>query len=272
MGINLLEPVIYKATNMDAIAFFTICNGSACAFTARSPDKDTPNEDSLALIPCNESAGILVVADGLGGMRNGDKASRDVVNKLALSVKQNSDSCETLRETILDGIEKANDTIISAAHGAASTVALVEIQGYEIRPYHVGDSAILITGQRGKVKHLSIPHSPVGYAVESGMLEAEEAIHHEDRHFISNAVGIAPMHIEIGPKIKLAKRDTVLIASDGLFDNLQIDEIVEIIRHGNLENSSEQLISACQNRMKNFETDQPHHPDDMSFILFRPLS
>ena len=132
-----------------------------------------------------------------------------------------------LRAAILNGIEAANQAVRDLGTGAATTLALVEIQDRTIRTYHVGDSEILVTGQRGKVKLQTIPHSPIGYAVEAGLMEEEEAIHHEARHVISNVIGSDQMRIEMGPPTELAPRDTLLLASDGLFDNLFPDEIVE---------------------------------------------
>ena len=49
----------------------------------------------------------------------------------------------------------------------------------EAKPYHVGDSQILLVGNRGRVKMLTTSHSPVGYAVEAGMLEEHDAIDHD---------------------------------------------------------------------------------------------
>ncbi len=175
-----------------------------------------------------------------------------------------------LRAAILNGIEAANQSVRDLGTGAATTMALVEIQNRTIRPYHVGDSAILVTGQRGKVKLQTIPHSPIGYAVEAGMMKDEDAIHHESRHVISNVIGSDKMRIEIGPPIEMAPRDTLLIASDGLFDNLLPDEIVEAVRSGPLEEAIGGLIETAQQRMAAKEGDAPCKPDDLTVIAYRP--
>ncbi len=60
-----------------------------------------------------------------------------------------------------------------------------------LRPYHVGDSTNLLTGQRGKLEFAMISHSPTGYAMEAGVLGEEEALVHEDRHDVSNLLGAA---------------------------------------------------------------------------------
>lgn len=270
MALGLLEPKIYLDEDMQDIAAFDFSGGSVCVYTARSPEKATPNEDSLALLPCAEQTGVLVIADGLGGLRAGDIASRHAVESIAATVMQCCTDQDSMREAILNGVEQADEKISAMGLGAATTVAIVEIRGCEVRPYHVGDSMTLITGQRGRIKYLTVPHSPVGYAVESGLLDANEAMYHEERHLVSNVVGTPHMHVEIGPKVALAARDTLLVASDGLYDNLQVDEITAIIRKGPLAKAARSLASQCRTRMQEYQPDRPHKPDDMSFILYRP--
>lgn len=220
-------------------------------------------------MPYSDDAGVLVIADGLGGLPGGDTASRTAINALSSTVTNATKSQLPLRDAILDGIEKANRQILNKSSGAATTLAAIEIQSNSIRPYHVGDSMIMLCGQRGKVKLQSIAHSPVGYAVESGLLDENEAIHHEERHLISNVVGSSDMSIEIGTLRKLAPRDTLIVASDGLFDNLYLTEIIDIIRTGKLTTSANSLIELTLERMQHPKADSPCHPDDLTFILFR---
>ena len=150
------------------------------------------------------------------------------------------------------------------------TIDYFEIQGDTVRSYHVGDSMTMVCGQRGKIKFQSVAHSPVGYAVESGLLDQDEAVHHEHRHIISNTVGDAEMRIEIGATLKLSRFDTLLLASDGLTDNLYIDEIVQFTRKGALDIAAKQLIDLAHARMTASSNDKPSHPDDLSLILYRP--
>jgi serine/threonine protein phosphatase PrpC len=114
-----------------------------------------------------------------------------------------------------------------------------------------------------------VAHSPVGYAVESGVLDVQDAMQHDERHLISNFVGAPAMHIEVGPPVALARRDTVLIASDGLTDNLHQSEIIEAIRKGSLHQVMERIISAVRQRMISPGSEQPSKPDDLTFMIFR---
>ena len=265
-----LHEVIYANVDMDSAGeTFAIGAGKIVVCTRRSPFKEAENEDSAGVFSLGQSDCALVIADGMGGMPCGAQASRMVIETLHESFAKANASEFGYREHMLNGIDEANNRIISLGVGAGSTVAAVEIFNNTLRPYHVGDSMILVVGQRGKIKLQTISHSPVGYAVESGYLDENEALHHDDRHEISNYVGFQEMRIEIGPAIELARYDTVLVASDGLFDNLQLNEIVEIIRKNPLNKVSLQLATLCDKRMRHEDHGYPSKPDDLSFVLFR---
>jgi serine/threonine protein phosphatase PrpC len=128
---------------------------------------------------------------------------------------------------------------------------------------------ILAVGQRGRVKLQTVSHSPVGYAYEAGLLDETEAMHHEDRHLVSNVIGSPDMRIEIGPPVCLAPRDTLLLASDGLLDNLYNDEIVERARKGPLKGVVHSLAGACRERMTHPQQGAPSKPDDLTLVVFR---
>ncbi len=135
----------------------------------------------------------------------------------------------------------------------------------------MGDSGILITGGRGKVKLQTMSHSPVGYGVEAGLIDDSQALHHEDRHIVSNVIGAEDMRIDIGTPRKFCARDTVLIASDGVFDNFYLHELVECIRKGPLAETATALRDALRQRMVGDLKGLPSKPDDTTFIIFRGL-
>ncbi|MFO0013588.1 MAG: PP2C family protein-serine/threonine phosphatase [Planctomycetota bacterium] len=249
-----------------AIATWESARWCAAYASRRHPFKSTPNEDTLAIFQVDDTAAVFAVADGCGGMRGGEIAARIALECLEDSISSNSSS--KLRPAILDGIEQANDAIRRRRIGAACTLAVVEWQDGIVRPYHVGDAKIVIMGGMGRIRYQSICHSPVGFAVESGWLQEQEAMRHADRHLVSNVVGYERMRIEIGPAIRLGRRDTVLIASDGLFDNVSIDEGVQLLRKGSLEESSSRLMQITGERMTG-ERAGACKPDDLSLIAIR---
>jgi serine/threonine protein phosphatase PrpC len=243
--------------------------GEVALYSARSPGKEDKNEDAAGLILIDSEQGVLAVADGVGGQAGGESAAETALRHLEKAVEAADLPTRTLRGAILDGVEEGNEAVRGLGIGAATTLVVAEIAGNTLRPYHVGDSAILVVGQRGKVKLQTVSHSPVGYALESGLLEEEEALHHDQRHLISNMVGSAEMRIEVGSPIRLAPRDTVLLATDGLLDNLTLQEIVDGIRTGPLAAVVQSLAQCCARRMREPEAGHPSKPDDVTFLLFR---
>lgn len=240
---------------------------AALIYSARHPTRAT-NEDAAAVF-ANEDEVVLVVADGVGGARAGDRASREVIECLRGSLQGSAEERSGLRERILSGLEKANDSILSLGLGAATTAAVVTVEGDLMRSYHAGDSTILAVGQRGRVKLQTVSHSPVGYLVEAGAIEEDQALYHEDRHLVSNLVGSTDLSIEVGRHTRIASRDTILLATDGLFDNLRVDEILEIIRKGPLTRAGEALAALARERMAGEDQTQPSKFDDVTFVIFR---
>ena len=238
-------------------------------FSQRSPGKTTDNEDAVAVLPWDDRSGVLIVADGMGGGAMGEVAARLAITRLSAALDEADRQHMQLRTAILNGIEAANREVIDLGRGAATTLAVVEVAGETIRHYHVGDSGILVCGQRGKVKVETVAHSPVGYGVEAGLLDARQALHHEDRHVVSNVLGMSTMRIEVGSELKMAPRDTLVVASDGLFDNLHVSEIVECVRKGPLERACLQLQSLATRRMTQPTMNQPSKADDLTFLVWR---
>ena len=247
-----------------------VAAGQAVVFTAACPGAGRPNEDACVVTDYGEAAGALVVSDGAGGGRQGAEAARRTVEEICVALQEGLDAGRPIRNAVLNGIERANDAVRELGTGAAATVSVVEIDGNCARTYHVGDSMILLVGGRGKIKHQSVAHGPVGYAMEAGLLSESEAMRHEERHLISNFIGDAEMRIEIGPRFQLAPRDTILLASDGLYDNLYIEEIVRRIRKGPLDGAARDLASLCRRRMEDSSTAKPSKADDLTLVLFRP--
>jgi serine/threonine protein phosphatase PrpC len=262
-------PRLLTRQSLESPEVHPIAQGTVVVFTAASPAKESDNEDAAAIIAVDEARAVLAVADGLGGQRSGAEAAELALKTLAECVRAPAGEDQMLRTAVLDGFERANSRVTELAVGAATTLAAVEVEDATIRPYHVGDSMILVVGQRGKVKLCTVSHSPVGYAVEAGLLDEKEAIHHEDRHLVSNIVGTPEMRIEVGRTLSLRPRDTLVLGSDGLFDNLHLEEITEYVRKGPLPRAGESLASACRRRMCEPQPDHPCKPDDLTFLLYR---
>jgi serine/threonine protein phosphatase PrpC len=260
--------VLDGATAPDRQSLYA-AGGSLVAFTSRSPDKESENEDTVGIIPWGPQAAVLVIADGAGGLPAGKRASLTAVTALKESLSVALEKTTLLRTAVLNGIEAANSAVRELANGSATTLTIVTIEGRLARSYQIGDSEALVVGQRGRVKLQTTVHSPTGFAVEAGFLDQREALHHAERHLVSNFIGAADMRIDVGTGVELDAFDTVVLASDGLTDNLHMDEIVELVRKGTLAVAADRLIDKAQRRMRDDKPGQPSKPDDLSVILFR---
>ena len=263
-----MSVTLFAGMDMPAPEIIPVDGGLACVYTERRPGRETANEDAAVVIPGAGGCCVLAVADGLGGLPAGDTASRLVLQQLADHTAGQAGDVQ--RESVLSGLEQANQAIMASGQGGGTTVAVAAIDAGTARTSIVGDSMIVVCGQRGKLKYRSVAHSPVGYAEATGMLDEDDAMFHAERHLVSNIVGTPDMHVEVGPVVQLARRDTLVIGSDGLFDNLYLDEVVELVRAGPLEQAAARLLEACRQRMREASPGHPHKPDDLTFILFRP--
>ena len=242
--------------------------GEIVVYSARAPGKSL-NEDGAGLI-WRDTEGVLAVADGMGGMASADQASRAALESLAERVSESDDPNAPLRHAVLEGFERANAAVLALGVGAGTTLTALVLRDGSGQSMHAGDSIMLHVGQRGRVKALTMSHSPTGYAIEAGWLDEDDAMHHAERHIIANFVGFEAMRIELGAAVPIAPRDTLLVASDGLADNLRLEEIIEIVRKGPLLEAGRRLAELGRTRMESPQPDAPCKPDDLTFVLFRP--
>ncbi len=268
-----LTTLLFIDRNMPYPESFDLPNGQFTILSARQPEvlNTTHNEDSAAIITIDENRSVLAIADGCGGHRAGELASRTALQTLAAVIKTCLDNGDDLRNAILNGIEEANQAVMALNLGAMTTLSVLEVCGNTVRPYHIGDSPILVISKNGNVRFQTLAHAPTAYALEAGLLNEQDALSHSDRHVVSNLVGSSDMRIEIGSSYELAPRDTVILASDGLFDNLLLDEITERARKGALADVVADLAETSRTRMLKSDLESSH-ADDLTMIAFRPAA
>lgn len=239
--------------------------GARCiAFSAISPDGKAVNEDSWQVWPIDRNSAVFAVADGAGGYSNSEQASALAIEVLGDHLASAA-SYENLRTPILSAIEKTNQLLLADRTLGATTIVVAEIRDRLVRHYLVGDSSVFMVGQRGRVRLQSVPQSLVGYGVEAGLIDEQAAIAHEERHVVLNLLGADDMRIEMGTPVRMSPRDTLLLCSDGLSDNVAASEIVSAVKAGNLQDKMEALALLAQHAMQG----ESGHPDDLTFIGFR---
>lgn len=220
-------------------------------------EENDNNEDSL-FISGDEKSFVLGVSDGAGGHPRGRDASIAISESIASY--QDGDDCQGL-------IEKANQRVSDLKAGARSTLAFAHIKNDIVRFYTVGDSEILYWNAHGNEVYTSTPHSGVGHMVKAGVLGQEESLSHPERNYVNNLMGDDVIKIESTSGASLKKGHTVLIGSDGLFDNIPHDSLTELIGQGSFDKSFENLVEFCKIQNE----DAWLKFDDISFIVIRKI-
>lgn len=257
---------LFLGADMDETARLDVGSGQVAVLTRVGAYNESENEDAAVVVDYPPTGALLAIADGCGGEPAGERAARIAVSELASGLASARAGEKLLRASILDGFESANREIQELGIGAATTLAAVGIENGIVRPFHAGDSTILLVGGRGKIKWQSMEHSLAGYAVASGLVDESEARGHEEAQVVANYLGYDGMRIEVGPELELAPRDTVLLASDGLTDNLMPEEIAEIlVRKKLLVDAVQALAHRAQRRMKT----AIGKPDDLTIVAYR---
>ena len=196
------------------------------------------NQDALLLQP--GKFGLYGVADGMGGHKAGDVASRMAVESLCGALQGARPSEELLRASI----EEANLLIYEEqlAHqemnGMGTTLTVIWEDKRRVLLGHVGDSRAYLL-RNGELRQISQDHSMVAELVRDGVLTPEEALRHPYRNIITRALG-ASETVEVDV-LELDKRrgDKYLICSDGLSEYVREDRMLELLLSNSLEDAAD---------------------------------
>lgn len=244
-------------------------NFELIAFSARSPQKTTElNEDAIGIFQLENNSLVLAIADGAGGHPYGYKASHIALEGVNTALNRAPAKEWNLRNIALDGMELANKNIMESNLGCRTTLTLCTLEQSTVRIYQVGDSGALLVGQKGVLRFKTLFQSPVGYGLEAGLIQEHEVLDHPNLNQVSNLMGEGEMHIHIGPEIKMKIKDSLLLASDGIFDNYNSEQLIDTIRIGKLEEVVANLLKIFQEEPdKNLKK-----YDDYSFVICRLAS
>ena len=199
------------------------------------------NEDAWVCDPP-----LFAVADGMGGARGGEIASRVAATALGEAVDGSGESrvIALIQEANRQVYERAREDSGAAGMGTTITVALFENGIVSIG--HVGDSRAYLIRDR-KVDQLTEDHSLVAELVRTGRLSPEEAETHPQRSVITRAIGTDPdVDVDVF-SVEAKPDDLFLICSDGLtamVDDATILDVVERLRD-DLDAAAKELIVAA---------------------------
>ncbi len=183
--------------------------------------------------------GLFIVADGMGGHHDGEKASSltartvatYITNNIYLPMLNNQEDGSdrpTISEALVAAVKSANETIRAEMEDGGTTLTAVTIIGDLAHVVHVGDSrAYLIT--RDGLEKLTRDHSLVERLIELNQLSREDAIGHPQSSVLYRAVGQNDT-IEVDTFTRrLPPNSFMLICSDGLWGLVEEPEIIDII-------------------------------------------
>ncbi|MFO7291273.1 protein phosphatase [Planifilum fulgidum] len=181
------------------------------------------NEDAVELFRTDFGSLVAVVADGMGGHRSGEVASRQAVQVIRRELRSLSPdaSTEEQKKRLLDAVVKANAEVHQLAsgneeyRGMGTTVIAAVVSESEVVLAHIGDSRAYILHDGG-LYQLTEDHSLVNMLLKHGQITEEEARTHPHRNMIVKALGT---NTEVEADIIVTpweKEDILLICSDGL--------------------------------------------------------
>lgn len=204
------------------------------------------NEDSLLV----RAPQLFAIADGMGGQQAGEIASHGTVKAFeAATHSLRHDLCEDdVHKILLEAFDKANAHVYKMAannssySGMGTTLTAVYMPG-DARAYycHIGDSRLYLY-RDGELKQLTKDHTYVAELVSKGMITAEEAFVHPERHKLLQALGVEESISVDSCHFDLEPQDKLLLCSDGLSDMLRDSEIAGLLAGENAEQIADALL------------------------------
>jgi PPM family protein phosphatase len=178
---------------------------------------------------------LAVIADGMGGHEGGLEASRLAVE----TVREVYDAGfrDDPQAMLIEGFATAHARILDFAErhpafcGMGTTCTALVVRGRQLCFAHVGDSR-LYRMRDERIERLTRDHSYVGRLVESGLVRAEDAEKHPQRHILTAALG-AGLDLAVdsaGPGLQVQAGDRLLLCTDGLWGVVTDEELETALR------------------------------------------
>ena len=213
--------------------------------------------------PVGNLPNLFVVADGMGGHRAGDTASRDTVGTLIESVRKSRETNPI--KIIRTAVEEANRRVYEKSRedenlaGMGTTVVVAVIEGRYLYVANVGDSRLYLI--RDDIRQITKDHSLVESMVERGDITAEEARRHPNRNLITRALGPDALVECDGYLCELHVGEYLLLCTDGLIDTVTDQEMLFEVLHGDSPDTClDRLLAISKSRGA---------PDNVTAVLMK---
>ncbi|HHU49756.1 MAG: Stp1/IreP family PP2C-type Ser/Thr phosphatase [Caldicoprobacterales bacterium] len=191
------------------------------------------NEDYF-YIPDNshDRPAIMIIADGMGGHKAGECASKLAVEHVAAYFEKNRDSLqytEELIQAIQHSIEQANEQVLDLSRseerfsGMGTTLTMVVFEKDRFHVAHIGDSRCYLI-RDGLVRQITRDHSLVQELLDHGSITKDEMDIHPKKNVITRALGTEDkLRIDCFEEI-LQAGDIVLLCTDGLINYIDLEK------------------------------------------------
>jgi protein phosphatase len=185
----------------------------------------TSNQDQLLA-----EGDLVAVADGMGGHRGGEIASRLAVDALRAAFAE-----DPTADGLVAAVEAANLAVFTEGQatpelqGMGTTIAAVAlVADGSLAVVNVGDSRAYLL-QDGVLRQLTADHSLVADLVRAGQISEDEARTHPRRNILTRVLGVEPTVVPHVARTEPARGDRLLLCSDGLFNELDEPDIAAIL-------------------------------------------
>ena len=214
------------------------------------------NEDNVNIVKNGMGEHMLIVADGMGGHRAGEVASKIAVDHLSERFKKLSsignkrDAVDWLKENILiinsEIIKYANKNREALGMGTTLVVAILTDEFLIFG--NIGDSSGYVIKNK-KLHKVTKDHSLINVLIEAGELTEEEAINYPKKNVLMKALGasetIEPDEFDVETSV-----DGIFLASDGLTNMLNDKQIEAVLNEEDLsiEEKLKKLVRKSNSR------------------------
>jgi len=171
---------------------------------------------------------LFIVADGMGGHKAGEYASKTAVETIAEQIEacDSGLAVATMRKAIGEANRKLLKEAIldSEKEGMGTTIVAATLKDDKLLVANVGDSRLYVVNE-SSITQITVDHSYIEEMIRSGRMARSEARNHPDRNKITRAVGVFPKVDVDFFETKVAPGDTILLCTDGLTSMVEEEEI-----------------------------------------------
>jgi len=197
-------------------------------------EKRRINQDYVfcELNPIGNLPNLFIVADGMGGHKAGDYASRFCVEFFTQHIRNSSQTSPIA--LIEEAINATNEAVYKMSkeqvefEGMGTTFVVATIFKNEMYVANIGDSRLYVIDSQ--IRQITEDHSLVQAMVNTGELNRDEARAHPNKNIITRALGVNEIAQPDFFEVELSRGDIVLMCSDGLTNMLEDENIERIIR------------------------------------------